>query len=214
MAIFGWANAVYAWLSRATRHRLDLRRLKFALEPRESSKSNQVSALSEKPQPYPDPREAFIGRYSGPLRSYFSKRVNRQEDVDDLVQELLSRIWSAESRREIENPDGYIFQAAANLLRERYRKAGTHSAAIAEMPFFQSGNEEITPERILQGKDELRLLEQALAELPPRTRTVFLLHRFEGFKYREIAERIGVSVSAVEKHIAAAARHIAARMRG
>lgn len=157
-------------------------------------------------------REAFIARYASPLRSYFAKRVDRQEDVDDLVQELLSRLWASGHEQKIENPDGYVFQAATNLLRERYRKAGTQSSAIAQFPFFRPVSEEITPERILQGKDELRLLEQALAELPPRTRTVFLLHRFEGFKYREIAERIGVSVSAVEKHIAAAARHITTRM--
>lgn len=167
---------------------------------------------SDRPKPVPDPREAFVARYEGPLRSYFSKRVDRREDIDDLVQELLSRLWSSDSQCTIANPDGYIFQAAANLLKERYRKAGTRDRAIAQFPIFQSSSEEITPERILQGKDELRLLEQALAELPPRTRTVFLLHRFEGFKYREIAERIGVSVSAVEKHIATAARHIAARI--
>ncbi|MBV7258670.1 RNA polymerase sigma factor [Erythrobacter crassostreae] len=151
-------------------------------------------------------------RYDAPLRSYFSKRVNRYEDVDDLVQELYGRVWASKGARDIQNPDGYIFQAAANLLKERYRNRGTRDAAMSELPFFNAGNEVITPERILQGKDELRLLEQALAELPPRTRTVFLLHRFEGFKYREIADRIDVSVSSIEKHIAAAAHHIAARL--
>lgn len=158
-------------------------------------------------------RSAFLERYERPLRSYFSKRVEHTADIDDLLQELLSRLWSAKSSRTIENPDGYIFQAAANLLNERYRKAGTKSATLADYAFYQTTSEEITPERILQGKDELRLLEQALAELPPRTRSVFLLHRFEGFKYREIAERMGVSVSAVEKHIASAARHIASRLK-
>lgn len=157
-------------------------------------------------------RNAFIARYERPLRAFFAKRIDRPEDVDDLLQELLSRLWSSKGERAIENPDGYIFQAAANLLNERYRKAGTRRATLDDYAFQQSFNEEITPERILQGKDELHLLEQALAELPPRTRTVFLLHRFEGFKYREIAERIGVSVSAVEKHIASAARHIAHRL--
>ncbi|MEM6585662.1 MAG: sigma-70 family RNA polymerase sigma factor, partial [Pseudomonadota bacterium] len=136
----------------------------------------------------------------------------RYEDIDDLVQEVFRRVWASVQEAEIANPDGYIFQAAANLLKERYRKQSTSEAAIADLPFFQRRAEDITPERILQGKRELLLLEQALAELPARTRTVLLLHRFEGLKYREIAERIGVSVSAVEKHIAAAARHIATRL--
>ncbi|MEL7446668.1 MAG: RNA polymerase sigma factor [Pseudomonadota bacterium] len=160
----------------------------------------------------PDRREAFVARYEGPLRSYFAKRIQQHVDVDDLVQELFGRLWASGSEKIIENPDGYIFQAAANLLKERYRKRGTRDAAMADLPFFQFDNEDITPERILQGRQELRLLEQALAELPSRTRTIFMLHRFEGFKYREIAERIGVSVSSVEKHIAAAARHLVARL--
>ncbi|NVE96035.1 RNA polymerase sigma factor [Altererythrobacter lutimaris] len=159
-----------------------------------------------------DEHKAFLARYERPLRAFFAKRLDRPEDTDDLLQELLTRLWSTKVERKIENPDGYIFQAAANLLNERYRKAGTRRATLDGYAFRQSFNEEITPERILQGKDELHLLELALAELPPRTRTVFLLHRFEGLKYREIAERIGVSASAVEKHIATAARHIAHRL--
>ncbi|MEM6267639.1 MAG: RNA polymerase sigma factor [Pseudomonadota bacterium] len=170
--------------------------------------------MSNTPSTRPDrnTRQAFVARYEGPLRSYFAKRLSRHDDVDDLVQEVFGRLWASGDERPIRNPDGYIFQTAANLLKERYRKRGTSDATMAELPFFQPESEEITPERILQAKESLRLLERVLAELPARTRTVFLLHRFEGLKYREIAERIGVSVSSVEKHIASAARHLADRM--
>ncbi len=157
-------------------------------------------------------REAFAARYREPLKAYFAKRLNSPNDADDLVQEVFRRLWSSNNDVPITNPDGYIFQTAANLLKERYRKQGTRDAAIAQLPFFHAQYEEITPERILQAKDRVRLLEKALSELPVRTRTVFLMHRFEGFKYREIADRLGVSVSSVEKHIASATRHLAVRM--
>lgn len=163
-------------------------------------------------EPDKDTREAFVARYKGPLRSYFAKRINQFEDIDDLVQEVFGRVWASGSEGRLKNADGYIFQAASNLLKERFRKQSTKDAAVADLPFFHQTVEDITPERILQAKDELRQLERALAELPSRTRTVFLLHRFEGLKYREISERIGVSVSSVEKHIAAAARHITKRL--
>lgn len=55
-------------------------------------------------------------------------------------------------------------------------------------------------------------MNDALEQLPERTRTIFLLHRIEGRKYREIAETIGISQSAVEKHIARAALFLAERM--
>lgn len=56
------------------------------------------------------------------------------------------------------------------------------------------------------------MLRAALEELPPRTRAVFLLHRFDGFKYREIAKRLGISSSSVEKHMMVAIKHVLARM--
>lgn len=157
-------------------------------------------------------RQAFVARYEGPLKAYFSKRLSSSDEVEDLVQDVFRRIWSSNSSARIKNPDGYIFQTAANLLRERYRKDGTREAAMAQLPFFSPEHEEITPERILQDRQTLRLLEKTLLEMPSRTRTVFLLHRFEGFKYREIADRLGVSVSSVEKHIASATRQLAVRM--
>ena len=126
--------------------------------------------MTAQPTASPDPaaHQEFVSRYEGPLRSYFAKRVNRYEDIDDLVQEVFRRVWASVQEAEIANPDGYIFQAAANLLKERYRKQSTSEAAIADLPFFQRRAEDITPERILQGKRELLLLEQALAELPAR----------------------------------------------
>ncbi|MCB2082522.1 MAG: sigma-70 family RNA polymerase sigma factor [Sphingomonadaceae bacterium] len=157
-------------------------------------------------------REEFFARYERPLRSFFAKRLDDRQEVDDLVQEFFARLWSSDNPSELSNPDAYIFQAAANLLRERYRKAKVRQDAAPTIQFSQNTVEDFTPERILQGKNELQLLEKSLAELPERTRTVFLFHRFEKMKYREIASRLEVSVSAVEKHIAAAMKHLLKRM--
>src|SRR5690606_33131675 len=104
----------------------------------------------------------------------------------DLVQEVFYRIVALGTHERLDNPDAYIFQTAANLIRDRARRAKTrhafsqHLAAETENPF-----EEISPERVLQGKEAVTRLQAALEELPQRTRAVFLLHRFEGFKYRE-----------------------------
>lgn len=53
----------------------------------------------------------------------------------------------------------------------------------------------------------------ALNELPERTRRVFVLVRFEEMSYKLVAQRLGVSVSAVEKHVMKALRHLNARLR-
>jgi RNA polymerase sigma-70 factor (ECF subfamily) len=72
--------------------------------------------------------------------------------------------------------------------------------------------EELSPERVLLGKEKVVALKNALNELPERTRNVFLLHRFEEFKYREIAQQLGISMSSVEKHMMDAIKHLAHRL--
>ena len=60
-------------------------------------------------------------------------------------------------------------------------------------------------------RDPVPMLERALHELPERTRVVFALHRFEEMSYAQIARRLQVSVSAIEKHMIKALAHLARR---
>ena len=159
------------------------------------------------------PAEEFFKRYRLPLTRFFSKRVGADADVDDLVQEVFTRIYSQDRQGGLENPNAYIFQVAANLVRDRARRSATKQVFSRSLELDSADRvEELSPERVLQGKEALKALQRALGELPQRTRAVFLLHRFEGFKYREIATRLGISTSAVEKHMMAAIRHVAERV--
>ncbi len=159
-----------------------------------------------------DRLEAIAQRFSGPLRSFFRKRVRDPHDAEDLVQEVFVRI-AARSGTQMESPEAYVFQTAANLLRDRARRHATRARGdqmLADHP--EDFIEEISPERVLLGKRRLAEFRKALAELPERTRAIFLLHRFEEFKYAEIAARLGISTSSVEKHMMDAIRHLAYRM--
>lgn len=157
--------------------------------------------------------EEFFRAYRNPLKRFFLRRVGPQEDVDDLVQEVFYRIFAQHRHEQLENPDAYIFQVAANLIRDRARRAKTKDAFSRRLTIDSENRvEELSPERVLQGKQAVSVLRSALEELPPRTRAVFLLHRFEGFKYREIANRLGISTSSVEKHMMAAIKHVFERM--
>jgi RNA polymerase sigma factor (sigma-70 family) len=72
--------------------------------------------------------------------------------------------------------------------------------------------EERTPERVLLDREALETVVDAIAALPPRTREVFVLHRFEEMTCNGIAEQLGISVSAVEKHIMKALRELHDRL--
>lgn len=141
------------------------------------------------------------------------KRTGDHNEADDLVQELFCRILARQDIREFENPEAYIFQAATNLLRDRSRRLGTRRNFELALVHMSEGRvEEITPERVLLDRNELDLLQRALLELPERTRAIFVLQRFEGLKYKEIADRLGISASSVEKHMMSAIKHIFLRM--
>lgn len=155
----------------------------------------------------------IVDRFQGPLRSFFRKRAFDPQEAEDLVQEVFTRLAARSDAPRMENPEAYIFQTAANLLRDRARRDMTRSAAIRE--FAENSREafeEISPERVLQGRQGVADLQRALLELPERTRAIFVLHRFEELKYSEIAHRLGISVSSVEKHMMDALRHITLRM--
>lgn len=157
--------------------------------------------------------DRLYAAYKTPLERYFRKRVLNPTEVDDHVQEVFSRLAGRFGEEQLQNPEGYLFQIAANILRDRarrdiFRKAASEQFAQSHEDSFEA----ITPERVLLGKRRLEELKVALAEMPERVRHVFLLHRYEGMKYREIAEHLGISVSSVEKHMMAAIKHLARRL--
>lgn len=155
---------------------------------------------------------AVVVGFRPALRGYFARRVRSSAEADDLTQEVIARILRRARTGPIENVEGYIFQAAANLLREQGRQAAMRKAAPAVNLGAEllGGDEAQTPERILLGRDACQRLLESLYELPDRTRAVFILNRFEDMKAAEIARRLGVSVSAVEKHMMRALAHLRA----
>jgi RNA polymerase sigma-70 factor (ECF subfamily) len=154
-------------------------------------------------------RELRIG-----LTRYFRSRIRDSAEVEDLVQEVFTRIAARKSGEPVEHLHRYVFQTAASVLTDRLRRRGARKAE-AHVPFDpeRHGDADMDPHRTLSGKEDLRAVTAALYALPVRTRTIFVLHRLEGLKYREIAAQLGISVSATEKHMVRAVEHLAATFR-
>lgn len=145
--------------------------------------------------------ETLNSRYRPALMSYFLKRTGSHGEAEDLTQEIFARL-SVKGGLQVENPDGYIFQAAANLLRDRARRlqVGEDYSRSAQVQ-YDLQIDPITPVRILDARESLESVIAALRALPERTRSIFILCRMEGMKQREIADMFGISVSAVEKQL-------------
>jgi RNA polymerase sigma factor (sigma-70 family) len=153
--------------------------------------------------------------YRAAVRAYFKRRIGSTADADDLTQEVFLRLLHRADLGAIENPEGYIFQTAANVLRDRFRHDRRRiDLAGGELDDdMQALIEESSPERVLLGKEAYARMVRALQALPERTRMIFVLNRYELLSGREIAQRMGVSVSLVEKEMMRAIAHLRDCMR-
>lgn len=170
------------------------------------------------------PPEQISHAYRRPLMTYFLRHTGDHAEAEDLTQEALLRASRARSGEPIETPDGFVFTIASNLLRDRARKRFTRQANRHVSLYVQEGgetaaeplqlaSEDLPADRVLIGKEKLQKALEALTELPDRTREIFILFRVERLRQGEIAARLGISVSAVEKHVVRAVAHLARRFR-
>lgn len=182
-----------------------------------------MSGPSRSAEAVPDPAdpercaslEALSARFRRPLRRYFEKRGIPRDELDDLVQDVFVRLAARAGLDPPEHVEAYVFKLASNLLRDRHRRlsaraAGQHEAY--EEDVHGSAHATFGPERLLHGAQGLEQLVAALYELPERTRAVFTLYHLEELSHQEIARRLGIAVSTIEKHMARANAHLLKRI--
>ncbi len=147
------------------------------------------------------------------LIRYVRRHWPHEADIEDLAQEALLRLLRASVRAE--NAEAYVVQIASNLMRDRARRnqsrqVDRHTSLDDNIEYLPS--EEPGCERVYESRRRFDRFRAALAGLPPRCREVFLLQRYEGLTYTAIAKRLGISVSAVEKHMMRALLHLQTRL--
>ena len=150
--------------------------------------------------------------YQQALRAFFRRRADGHE-IDDLIQEVLLRLHNRRHGGEVTNLSSFIFQTATNVLLDRRRRDTVRRrGAHCELEEAHHPLDELSPDRILQAKQEASVALDALNQLSPRTRAAFMLVRFEGLSYKATAAQLGISVSAVEKHVTKALRVVSIRL--
>ena len=147
------------------------------------------------------------------LIAYFRRRCGDTAEAEDLAQDVILRALTHARWTTVEEARSYIFKIAVNRWRDRGRRKLTHGTEVEwNEERVQTVAEEIPLERVLSGEEEIRRTIDALQELGERTRDVLVLCRFEQMKQGEIAEVLGISVSAVEKHLVKALAHLTRRL--
>ena len=144
---------------------------------------------------------AFLENHPDLVR-FLSRRLRCLFTARDLAQEVYLRLARAGGEDTVENPRALLFRIAANLATDYVRVQGRRAELLQEAnALLWDQEDEISPERQILARDELVRIGAALASLPERTRRVFYLNRFEGVTQSEIARRLGISRTSVEKHM-------------
>lgn len=156
--------------------------------------------------------EAIAAQYYDRLVRFFRLRTGSQNDAKDLTQDAFAKL-SATDLDQVHAPGPFLYATATNLLRDRARSRLAREAALTGQADF---DRLIDPgplaERALAGKEQLAVLETALLELPPKCRAVLVLYRYDEMSHRAIADRLGISVSMVEKYLKRALDHCRRRL--
>jgi len=151
------------------------------------------------------PFERLLAEQRGPLQNLLRRRLYNEDDVIDAVQETYLRLLDYRSRNPVDSPAALLFRIAENVANDFARRAGSHRAS-AHFPLdaVELPSVEPSQERQVAAEQELSLLVEGVESLPPKCQQVFLLSRVYELSYSQIAERCGISVKMVEKHISQA----------
>lgn len=146
------------------------------------------------------------------LSRHLTRRLGKGLDADDVLQDTFLRLHSIPADSDIRNPRSYLFRVADNLATDRIRSRQTHGRHFASVDNPASVDESPSPESVVDYRQRLARLQQAVAELPDRQRQVFLMHKYDGLSHSEIAGELGITKSAVEKLVMKALAHCRDRL--
>lgn len=157
--------------------------------------------------------------------TYFAKRVVLQgfltrlcgdaSTAEDIMQDLYVRVHTLPMDGDIREPLAFLFRMANNLYLNRLRAQASHRARDTAWqdlhPYIESLSEaDASPnaENAVASRQELMHVIAALGTLPEKTQTIFRLNRFEGLTQTEVARRLDISISSVEKHLSRALKYL------
>ena len=153
-------------------------------------------------------RQGDIGQFETLFRSsyvslvkYARTLIKDQDTAEETVQDLFFRLWQDKEKIKIESSlNGYLFRAVHNRCLhyiEHLKVVERHAQEMAHETDERSEN----PADVLQYKELQAKIARILEHLPERCGKIFMMSRFEGLKYSEIAEKLSVSVKTVEANM-------------
>lgn len=152
----------------------------------------------------------MLERYYRELLGLLSRVVGDRDTAADLTQESYARVLAAQQAgRPAQDPRALLYRTARNLVIDQHRRAtvragtGEATSLDGEEPGLDglAGPRSREPDVIVASREDLAAVVATIDELPPRCRETFILYKFDGLSYAEIADRMGISPRTVEMQL-------------
>ncbi|MFC6198329.1 RNA polymerase sigma factor [Ponticaulis profundi] len=136
------------------------------------------------------------------LENFIRRHWRQSDEVADLRQEVLTRLYRFALENRPTQPRALMFRIARNLMIDRIRKKSVVTIdAVMDFESLSVSTDEADPFETTSARQELRMLQDALDDLPQRTRDVIFMRRVQGCSQRETAKKLKISEPTVERHI-------------
>ena len=139
----------------------------------------------------------YFDKYFDDVRAYLYYKCSDIELSEDISQEVFMKLWENIDKIKPDTVKSYLYTIAGNLFKNHYNRKKV------EFKFTSSLTDSMaeSPEFLMEFKEFDKILQSALAKIPEKSRIVFLMSRIDKLTYKEIAERLQLSVKAVEKRM-------------
>lgn len=145
--------------------------------------------------------EVLFYKYRNKVKGFAVKIIPSKIDFEEIVQEVFVKVWiNKESINPEKDFQSYLFSIAKNLILDHLKSAVNRKLYFIGEHFQQDLFIEDNPESLLIDAAEEKL-QKLIMEIPERRREIFLLSRFEGLSYRQIAEKLNISENTVDSQI-------------
>jgi RNA polymerase sigma factor (sigma-70 family) len=161
-------------------------------------------------------------RDGGRLRNYIRKHVVDLEAAEDILQEVFVELVEAYRLvKPIEQVSGWLFRVAKNRIIDRFR--GRKLESLSQAKYGEDDDVAVSLEDLLPSPDGgpeaayarnvlLDEIDEALEEMPPEQRSVFIAHEWEGYSFKELSAETGVSVNTLLSRKHYAVLHLRSRL--
>lgn len=144
-------------------------------------------------------------QYYTPIKNFLYYKCGDIDQSEDLAQDAFVKLWDKRDEVQLDTVKSYLYTIANNMLLNKIR----HDKVVVNFAEHNKNKqEEYSPEFQLQEKEFKQELEDVISQMPEKQREVFLMNRIEEMTYKEIAERLELSVKAVEKRMHGALSHL------